>query len=168
MVEPWGTDNSIWRVGGDLVVRLPRIAWAERQVAFEAEWLPILSTHVPVAVPLPVAVGEPGRGYPFAWAVHRWLPGNGAGPTTITDYNRFALDVAGVVSQLRQAPTAGAPAAKNRARPLAAYDTATRKMIDAAINQACGALPYYVNTYPLIVERSWHKLAVLGVHARDG
>ena len=26
MVEPWGTDNAIWRLGDDLVVRLPRIA----------------------------------------------------------------------------------------------------------------------------------------------
>ncbi len=33
----------------------------------------------------------------------------------------------------------------------------------AAINQACAALPYYLHTYPLIVERSWHKLAALGV-----
>jgi len=33
----------------------------------------------------------------------------------------------------------------------------------AAINQACAALPYYLHTYPLIVERSWHKLACLGV-----
>ena len=35
----------------------------------------------------------------------------------------------------------------------------------AAINQACAALPYYLDTYPLIVERSWHKLAALGVPA---
>jgi aminoglycoside phosphotransferase (APT) family kinase protein len=33
----------------------------------------------------------------------------------------------------------------------------------AAINQACAALPYYLHTYPRIVERSWHKLAALGV-----
>jgi aminoglycoside phosphotransferase (APT) family kinase protein len=33
----------------------------------------------------------------------------------------------------------------------------------AAIHQACGALPYYLHTYPRIVERSWHKLAMLGV-----
>jgi aminoglycoside phosphotransferase (APT) family kinase protein len=26
VVEPWGTDNAIWRLGNDLVVRLPRIA----------------------------------------------------------------------------------------------------------------------------------------------
>jgi aminoglycoside phosphotransferase (APT) family kinase protein len=33
----------------------------------------------------------------------------------------------------------------------------------AAIHQACAALPYYLHTYPLIVERSRHKLASLGV-----
>lgn len=35
-----------------------------------------------------------------------------------------------------------------------------------AIQQACAALPYYLTSYPLIVERSWHKLAVLGVQAK--
>jgi hypothetical protein len=38
----------------------------------------------------------------------------------------------------------------------------------AAINQACAALPYYMDTYPLIVERSWHKLASLGVRPLTG
>ena len=33
----------------------------------------------------------------------------------------------------------------------------------AAVNQACAALPYYLHTYPQIVERSWHKLAALGI-----
>ena len=37
----------------------------------------------------------------------------------------------------------------------------------AAINQACAALPYYFHSYPRIVERSWHKLAMLGVHPLD-
>ena len=33
----------------------------------------------------------------------------------------------------------------------------------AAIQQACAALPYYLHSYPQIVERSWRKLATLGV-----
>ena len=36
----------------------------------------------------------------------------------------------------------------------------------AAIHQACAALGYYLHTYPLIVERSRHKLAALGVAVR--
>jgi aminoglycoside phosphotransferase (APT) family kinase protein len=36
----------------------------------------------------------------------------------------------------------------------------------AAVNQACAALPYYLHTYPQIVERSWHKLALLGIEPK--
>jgi aminoglycoside phosphotransferase (APT) family kinase protein len=259
IVEPWGTDNGIWRLGDDLVVRLPRIHWAQGQVDREARWLPVLAPRLPVAVPEPVAVGEPGEGYPYRWAVHRWIPGQGAGLDTIDDPMRFALDLAALVGSLRDLPTAGAPAPHNRARSPAEYDDATRRAIagashlvdasaattvweealaatphaaapvwvhgdlegnclvrdghlsglvdwgsacagdpavdvqvvwsplftersraafiealdvddaalarsrGAAVNQACSALPYYLRTYPLIVERSWHKLAVLGV-----
>lgn len=258
-VEPWGTDNAIWRLGEDLVVRLPRIASAEDQVRLEAVWLPRITPHLSIAVPEPVAVGEPADGFPYGWAVHRWIPGTAAAPDTIDDPLRFAAELAGVVEQLRSVPVGGAPPARNRARPLAEYDKYTRAAIrsaghlvdtaaatavwdeavsappydgpavwvhgdlegncltqdgqlaglvdwgsacigdpavdvqviwsplfteesrtvfldalgvdeamlarsrGAAINQACAALPYYLETYPLIVQRSWHKLASLGV-----
>ena len=45
-------------------------------------------------------------------------------------------------------------------------DAALARSRGAAIHQACAALPYYLHTYPLIVERSWHKLAALGVGRR--
>jgi aminoglycoside phosphotransferase (APT) family kinase protein len=45
-------------------------------------------------------------------------------------------------------------------------DAALARSRGAAINQACMALPYYQDTYPLIVERSWHKLGALGVQPR--
>jgi aminoglycoside phosphotransferase (APT) family kinase protein len=262
MVEPWGTDNGIWRLGDDLVVRLPRIGWAEGQVTHDATWLPRLAPYLPVAVPAPVAIGEPADGYPYRWAVHRWIPGDGAAPGTIGDSIAFAGALAHFVRELQRVPTDGAPAARNRARPLRDYDEPTRRAIDrashlidaaaatavwdealdatphdgppvwvhadlegnclvrdgrlcgivdwgsacagdpavdvqvvwsplfteesrsafvealdvddatiarsrgAAINQACAALPYYLHTYPLIVERSRHKLTELGVELR--
>jgi aminoglycoside phosphotransferase (APT) family kinase protein len=46
---------------------------------------------------------------------------------------------------------------------LAADDATPRRSKGAAVNQASAALPYYLDTYPLIVERSWHKLAALGI-----
>jgi aminoglycoside phosphotransferase (APT) family kinase protein len=263
IVEPWGTDNAIWRLGNDLVVRLPRIAWAAGQADKEATWLPALAPHLTVTVPTPVSVGEPTDEYPFRWAVHRWLPGELAGPEQIDDPAAFAADLARTVVELRSIPVDGAPPAHNRARPIVDYDDSTRRAIDsarhlvdadaaleiweaalaapphvgppvwvhgdlegnciatdgrlaglvdwgsacagdpavdvqvawsplldeesgarflelveadaatiarargAAINQACSALPYYLDTYPLIVERSRHKLAALGVEVRD-
>ena len=106
-VEPWGTDHTIWRLGDDLVVRLPRIGWAAGQPDHEAEWLPRLAPHVPVAIPEPIAVGEPGGGYPFRWAVHRWIPGDGAAIDRVADPIAFALalaEVSGASGTLR--PTA--------------------------------------------------------------
>jgi aminoglycoside phosphotransferase (APT) family kinase protein len=259
IVEPWGTDHAIWRLGDDLVVRLPRIHWAAAQPQLETEWLPRLAPHLPIGVPEPVALGAPGEGYPFPWTVQRWIPGEGAALEHIDDPVSFALDLAEVVQALQAVPLHGAPAATNRARPLVEYDAATRWAIDharhlidagaatavweealaapphdgpavwvqgdlegnclvgggrlcgivdwgsacagdpavdvqvvwspifteqsraaflraldiddatlarsrgAAVNQACMALPYYLDTYPLIVERSWHKLAALGI-----
>jgi aminoglycoside phosphotransferase (APT) family kinase protein len=217
-----------------------------------------------VAVPEPIAVGAPGDGYPYPWAVHRWIPGEAARLDLVDHPVTLGLDLALVVRRLQSVPTDGAPAARNRARPLHDYDEPTRRAIDAAghlidaaaatavweealaaapydgapvwvhgdlegnclvrdhrlcgivdwgsacagdpavdvqvvwsplftdasrrsfldaldvddatlarsrgaaINQACAALPYYLHTYPQIVERSWHKLAALGVGVRGG
>ncbi len=264
VVEPWGTANAIWRLGEDLVVRLPRIEAAAGQVELERAWLPRLAPHLSVPLPTPIALGRPGCGYPWNWAVHRWLPGEPAALPAMDDPGEFAKAMAGFVAHLRSVPTDGAPPARNRARPLDAYDAATRSAIaacahlidadaatavweralaaaphdgppvwvhgdlegncllldgrlggvvdwgsacagdpavdvqviwsplfddesrgifveqlevdedalarskGAAVHQACSALPYYLDTYPLIVDRSWHKLAALGIPRTAG
>ena len=109
IVEPWGTDNAIWRLGPYLVVRLPRIKSAVGQIGFEAVWLSRLAPHLPDAVPEPVAVGEPGHGYPFPWVVHHWLVGEGATLQRMSDPGGFALDVADVVRQLQAVPSLARP-----------------------------------------------------------
>lgn len=132
VVKPWGTDNAIWRVGDDLVIRLPRIHWAASQVEQEAFWLPRLAPHLPIPVPEPRAIGEPAFGYPYRWAVHKWLPGQSATLARIDDPIAFALDLARFVRRLQEIPTNGAPGASNRARPLAVFDEETRRAIDRA------------------------------------
>jgi hypothetical protein len=39
-----GTDNPLYRLGEDMVVRMPRIHWAIGQVEKEHRWLPRLAT----------------------------------------------------------------------------------------------------------------------------
>jgi len=50
-VESYGTDHDIYRIGDHLAARLPRIGWATKQAAKEAEWLPKLAPHLPLALP---------------------------------------------------------------------------------------------------------------------
>ena len=65
----WGTDHAMYRLGDELVVRLPRIGWAVKAVAAEQRWLPFLGPQLPVEIPEVVATGEPGEGYPWPWTV---------------------------------------------------------------------------------------------------
>ena len=122
-VESDGTDHDIYRIGDQLSVRMPRMAWATEQAAKEAEWLPKLAPHLPLTLPEQVAAGRPGEGYPFDWSVYTWLPGaNALG--TIEDLSQAAVDLAAFLRALQEVDTTGAPARPpgSRGGPLADGD----------------------------------------------
>ncbi len=130
LVDSYGTDHDVYRLGEDLSVRLPRVAGASRQAELEARWLPRLAPHLALAVPVPVAVGRPGAGYPYPWSVCRWLPGTNA-HTGLTDLGTAAEDLADFVRALRSVPTDGAeprtPGSKGG--PLAEHDEVVRRSL---------------------------------------
>jgi len=74
----------------ELSVRLPRLPRWVGQVDREQRWLPRLGPHLPLAVPVPVAKGRPGEGYPFPWSVYRWIDGENAALERITDPHQAA------------------------------------------------------------------------------
>ena len=94
LLDPAGSDHVIYRLGEDLSVRLPRHAGAIRQPMKESEWLPRLAPHLPLAIPVAVAVGEPDFGYPWPWAVSRWLDGEVATVEALADSSRAAIQLA--------------------------------------------------------------------------
>lgn len=129
-----GTDNALYRLGTDLVVRLPRIDWAVDQVEKEHEWLPKLAQYLPLAIPEPLALGTPGHGYPWPWSVYRWLEGqNVASIAGLVDPVQAALDLATFIKALQQIDTTGAPRPGShelsRGKPLAPRDKDTREAI---------------------------------------
>ncbi|MFL1380041.1 MULTISPECIES: aminoglycoside phosphotransferase family protein [unclassified Nocardiopsis] len=134
-VEPGGSDHLIHRLGTELSVRLPRHAGAVGQAHKEAEWLPRLAPHLPLAVPEPVAVGEPGLGYPWPWAVTRWLAGEAATAEALADSPDAAVRLAGFLTALQRFAPEAVPAAGTRGDltgdPLSDRDRATRAAIAA-------------------------------------
>ncbi|PTA68890.1 phosphotransferase [Deinococcus arcticus] len=125
-----GTDNAVYRLGEALLVRLPRVDWAAEDVAKEQTWLPRLAPHLPVAVPPPLFAGGPGEGYPFPWAVYRWLPGPEATLETVRDGHEFARDLARFILALRRLPAPhGEAPLGSRGVPLRTRDDATRHAI---------------------------------------
>ena len=77
-VERWpsgGTVNAMYRLGGDMAVRLPLVQGGAKDVLMEQEWLPRLAPHLPARIPEVLGAGEPAQGYPWPWSVYRWLAG---------------------------------------------------------------------------------------------
>ena len=132
-IEPvmsYGTDHDIYRLGDHLAVRLPRIAWATDQAAKEAQWLPRLAPHLPLAVPVQLAMGHPAEGYPYEWSVYEWLPGENA-VGTIGDLDQAAVDLAAFVNALRRVDVTDAHprGPGDRGAPLAELDKPVRQSI---------------------------------------
>jgi aminoglycoside phosphotransferase (APT) family kinase protein len=129
-----GTDNALYRLGSDMVVRLPRIDWAVGQAEKERRWLPRLAPHLPLAIPEQLARGEPGEGYPWPWSIYRWLPGESATLERLNDPCQAAGQLARFVTALWQIDTTdGPPAAEHNLRgaPLALRDERARAAIAA-------------------------------------
>ncbi|MFE5603174.1 aminoglycoside phosphotransferase family protein [Streptomyces coelicoflavus] len=133
LLNPAGSDHVIYRLGGDLSVRLPRHPGAIGQASKEFRWLPRLSPHLPLAVPVPVGVGDPDFGYPWPWAVSRWLDGEVATVDALGDSLRAAVELARFLAALQRFVPEDIPAGNTRedltARPLSDRDRATRVAI---------------------------------------
>lgn len=138
-VVEFGTDHCLFRIGDDLVARMPRVEWAADQAASDAAWLPVLAPHLPVDVPVPVALGEPTETYPFVWSVAPWLPGET--PTAENAGAALAADLGSFVRALHAVDTTGGPAktGTTRGTPIRGWDDAVRQAIDEAGDRVDGA-----------------------------
>lgn len=123
-----GTDNALYRLGSDLVVRLPRIEWAAGSLDKEFEWLPRLAPLLTVEISVPLVRGAPAAGYPWEWSVWPWFEGENPNVRRIPDPEGLARELAAFVTALHAVdPDSGPPA--RRGVPLAQRDRDTRKAI---------------------------------------
>ncbi|MFF2544113.1 aminoglycoside phosphotransferase family protein [Kitasatospora sp. NPDC058063] len=129
-VVPAGTSNAMYRLGAELVVRIPRIPGVVEEIAKEDVWLRRLAPRLPVPVPVPLAVGGPVDGCPWPWSVLRWLDGTTPDAGRPAEPELLARDLAGFVGAVRRIDPAGAPAAY-RSESLASRDAGTRTAIAA-------------------------------------
>ncbi|MEI5101902.1 aminoglycoside phosphotransferase family protein [Streptomyces sp. PmtG] len=124
-----GTVNAMYRLGEDMVVRLPLVAGGASDVALERQWLPRLGPLLPVAVPEVLGAGEPAEGYPWPWSVYRWQEGANPEAGALAEPELLAGDLAAFVARMRAVTLPGAPVA-HRGGPLSSQDAETRKAIE--------------------------------------
>jgi aminoglycoside phosphotransferase (APT) family kinase protein len=110
-VDGHGTVNAIVRIGERLVARFPlragEVDEARRAVEAEARAARILAGRTRFATPEPVALGEPGPGYPLPWSVQTWLPGVVATDDDPAASTAFAHDLAEFIAGVQSIDTGG-------------------------------------------------------------
>ncbi len=156
-----GWDNRTYRLGEHMTVRLPTAEYYTPAVDKENTWLPRLAPSLPVPIPVPLAKGTPGEGYPYHWSVRRWLDGETAMVGHIDDLTAFAVAVAEFLVALQRIDPTGGPEAGphsfQRGAPPVHYDDETRRALrtlagridtaaatavwDAALDATWGAAP---------------------------
>jgi aminoglycoside phosphotransferase (APT) family kinase protein len=127
-VAAQGTVNALFRVGERLLARFPLrpddVAATRHGLESEARAACELLGRTRFRTPEPVALGEPGAGYPLPWSVLTWLPG-----TVATDEDpgacvAFAHDLAEFIQDVRAIGTGGRTfPGKGRGGELPSHDT---------------------------------------------
>jgi aminoglycoside phosphotransferase (APT) family kinase protein len=125
-VESADWDNTIFRLGSDLTIRLPRRQVSADHARNEHRWLPVMAPRLPLAVPVPLAHGVPGEGYPWHWTVCPWLTGELAALTRITDMGRAAASLARFIGALQAVDPSGGADHEFRGVSLAVHDRNAR------------------------------------------
>ncbi|WP_062345474.1 aminoglycoside phosphotransferase family protein [Herbidospora yilanensis] len=107
-----GTVNAIFRIGDRYTARFPLKPpgdvestrhWLEAEAGAARE----LAGRTRFRSPEPVALGEPGAGYPLPWSVQTWLPGVVAIDDHPGESAGFAHDLADLITDLRAIDTRG-------------------------------------------------------------
>lgn len=148
-----GNDNRTFRLGTELLARLPSAQGYAAQVEKEQQWLGFLAKHLSTTIPTPVAIGQPAQGFPWSWSVYKWINAADAEPTVNCDPTTLAPSIAQFLIELHRVNASGGPPPGKhnyyRGGDLHHYDKDTRNycvqlqnVIDsnAALNIWCNAL----------------------------
>lgn len=129
-----GWDNTTFRLGDHLSVRLPSGDGYVAQIEKEHRWLPVLAPRLTLLIPEPVAIGRPGAGFPRPWSIYRWIQGDHATVERIADRATFAADLAAFLAALYAIDAMGGPPPGthnfHRGGALDVYDAQTRESIE--------------------------------------
>lgn len=108
-VRSSGTDNTTYRLGPELVARLPKSSASVPALVKEQPWLPRLERKLQTRVPHLVARGRPSSDYPAPWSINRWIEGETYREDAITDWAAFVSALVTFLKALQQTDTTGAP-----------------------------------------------------------
>ncbi len=143
-----GWDNTTFRLGDDLAVRLPRRKLGAEMILKEQLWLAELASGLPLPVGEPVRVGEPEHGYPWTWSIVRWIDGLSA--EQVDPDPQEAVTVGEFLGALHKPAPEGAPINPWRGGPLIERAPSVEQRLDR-LNAAL------LGVDPGVVRSTWNR-----------
>jgi len=134
-----GWDNSMWRLGPDLIVRLPRRAVAVELALREQRWLPPLAPTLPLPVPAAVPIGGPAEPVARPGAIVPGVDGEPGDRATLHDPDRSAARLGGFLRALHRPAPDDAPHNSFRGVPLADRAATVAERLAALADEIDGA-----------------------------
>lgn len=135
-----GSTNALFRLGEDMLVRLPRQPGNGATIERERRWAAHFAPRLPVRVPSVLAVGAPAHGFSEPWSIVGWLAGDhppayDPSEPPNPDRVRLAADLAAFIVALRAVPgveeAAHDPTMRwYRGGSLAEFDETVRRYIE--------------------------------------
>lgn len=148
-----GTDNALFRLGKELVVRIPRIEWSPGSNTYginkEYLWVPQLAKHLKTSISEPVFKGNATEFYPWPWTITKWNEGHNPEFEKENEYEQLAVDLAQFLNELQSIHLQGSAPLSRRGVHL--------NNIDKETKQAIKALEQDMDTHTLAA--LWNKLS---------
>lgn len=102
-IKRQGHDNYTFRLGENLLIRMPSAKEYAEKVSIEQKFLPKLVKHLSINIPVPVKMGRPSKNYPYPFSIYNWIEGESINLITLTDKEKeqLAYDLAKFLKELQ-------------------------------------------------------------------
>jgi len=131
-IKESGTENALFRLGKDYIVRLPRHVLSadafeknEKTLDKELKYLPHLAEQLSFAISKPIFKGNHTASYPFSWSISQWNQGHNPPFEQENEYQQLAKDLAQFINELHAIPAEEGPFSR-RGTKLQLLDDETR------------------------------------------
>ncbi|MFJ4045236.1 aminoglycoside phosphotransferase family protein [Microbacterium sp. NPDC089987] len=128
-----GNDHRMFRLGRELVVRLPAAVAYVPQVRKEQQWLPRLGPQVTMRIPEVVGRGEPCDPFPAPWSIYDWIDGHRPEPALLSGDETAAAALGDFLSSLQRIQASDGPVpgphSAWRGAPVAQWDDQVQRRL---------------------------------------
>lgn len=134
-VKIQGHDNRSFRLGDEMLIRLPSAQIYAQKVEIEQKWLPFLAQNLVVNIPQPIDLGKSSKIYPWHWSIYSWIEGVSANLLICDDETLkiIAFELSEFLKQLHKINIDNAPQAGEhnffRGGDLLVYDNQAKEAL---------------------------------------